>query len=354
MDKNIIYKLWFSNVKINDGIKFILLEQFNNERNIYENRKELSFSNSNLKYLVDIDLDSEIIEKQIKDIESEKYNLLFYNDDKYPEKLKNIQNYPYALYYKGNVDRLSSKTSIAIVGSRKCSNYGAEVTKYIVSNLENYDLNIISGGAFGIDTIAHRIAVDKKIYNVAVFGCGIDVCYPANNKSLYSSIEKNGLLLSEFLPNTAPFAYNFPRRNRIISGLSQCVIVVEAGVKSGSLITASYAANQGRDVFAVPGSIFSPLSSGVNKLINDGAIIFNTIDDLIEGIKLAPRKNHGSYLQDGLKGKILKLLEDKPMHIDEIIRIVNIDTSLIYELLFEMQFNKEIISLTGNYYAKII
>lgn len=354
MDNISLYKLWFANINLNERIKFLLLEQFKDECSIYENRGELIKTNLNLKHLMDLNVYDEELENQLKKIRNGEYNVVFYNDDIYPKNLKNIEDFPYVLYYRGDIERFNKTKAIAIVGARKCSNYGAEVTKYIVSNLEGYNVSVVSGGAYGIDTIAHRVSISKGIYNVAVFGCGIDICYPSNNKFLYEEIEKNGVLISEFAPKTPPFAYNFPRRNRIISGLSNSVIVVEASDKGGSLITAGYAANQGKEVFAVPGSIFSPLSNGVNKLIEDGANVFKSINDLKDIVCDDNKGKNGKNLDDGLKGKILKLLEDKPMHIDEIIRLIHIDTSLIYELLFEMQFNKEIISLTGNYYAKII
>ncbi|SHK32796.1 DNA processing protein [Clostridium cavendishii DSM 21758] len=351
---NMEFKLWFANINISNRIKFILLEQFKDEQSIYENRKDICKVNKKLEMLMQFNIDSEIIYSQLEAIQKEIYSLIFYNDAKYPQNIKCIDDYPYVLYYKGDLEKSKNKKNIAIVGSRKCSSYGIEATEYIVSNFEGLDLVLTSGGAYGVDTIVHKTSINKNIYNIAILGCGININYPASNKLLYEKIKENGLIISEFSPQTKPYSYNFPMRNRIISGLSDAVIVVEASSKGGSLITARYAAEQGREVIAVPGSIFSPLSLGVNKLIDDGAKIFTTIEDLLYILKIPKKQEKTKNINRSLKGNILKLLEDKPMHIDEIIRLMHIDTSVIYELLFEMQFNKEIISLTGNYYAKII
>ena len=205
-------------------------------------------------------------------------------DSDYPEKLKNITNRPIVLFYKGDIS-IVDEYSIAIVGSRNCSDYGRKCSEFISNEIAKRKICIVSGLAIGIDSIGHITALNNKSNTIAVIGNGLDNIYPSKNKKLAESIIKNGgLIMSEFVIGTKPFKQNFPRRNRIISGLSDSVIVIEGSKKSGSLITAGYAIEQGKEVFAVPGSIFSPNSEGTNELIKDGANLLTSTDDVIRTI----------------------------------------------------------------------
>ncbi|GKU24768.1 DNA-processing protein DprA [Clostridium folliculivorans] len=347
------YKIWFSMLPINDSIKLNLLDEYIDEETIYRN---INFNHYKTEKLVNSKIKNNISEEEITKLTTyiikNNIGLVTYTEDRYPSPLRHIKDAPYCLFYKGDIDILNKKINIAVVGSRKCTSYGREATKFICRELSRYDTCIISGGAYGIDSEAHKSVIENKGVTCGVLGCGIDVIYPAYNKILYENIAVNGCLISEFLPGTKPLPYNFPRRNRIISGLSKAVIVVEANEKSGSLITANYALDQGKDVLAVPGTIYSPQSKGTNKLIRDGATsILDTIT-LLEGLDINMKKNKN--FSDTLKAQIIRLLNDKPTHIDEIIRNTDIDTSMIYELLFEMQFNNEIMCILGNYYVKNI
>lgn len=200
-------------------------------------------------------------------------------DEAYPESLRLIKNPPKALYCIGDVSLLK-QSCIAVVGSRKCSEYGKQTAMKIAKTAAENDVVIVSGMAKGIDSFAHLGALRNGGKTIAVLGCGADVCYPAENRKLYEEIKQKGLVVSEAEPGKNPLPYLFPLRNRIISGLSRAVAVVEAGTKSGSLITAEIAAEQGRDVFAVPGNISSPYSLGTNKLLMDGARPIAVIDDI--------------------------------------------------------------------------
>ena len=205
-------------------------------------------------------------------------------DSDYPKKLRNIQNRPIVLFYKGDIS-IVDEYSIAIVGSRNCSDYGRKCANFISNEIAIRKICIVSGLAIGIDSIGHIAALNNKSNTIAIIGNGLDNIYPSKNKKLAESIIKNGgLIISEFVVGTKPFKQNFPRRNRIISGLSDSVIVIEGSKKSGSLITAGYAIEQGKEVFAVPGSIFSPNSEGTNELIKDGANLLTSIDDAIRTI----------------------------------------------------------------------
>lgn len=352
MRKDLEYKVWFASLKLSNKMKIILLEKMDKEKDIYINRKELSTLKGMKK--LNVSLDNEITERILRDINNNKYNLITFNELEYPSKLKVIENSPYGIFIKGDIRPLMEGPSLAIVGSRDCTQYGVEVTKHICNELSKVGMNIVSGGALGIDTIAHKTCCNNNSYNVAILGCGINIYYPAYNKGLYNLIEQNGAIISEFLPDTKPFHYNFPLRNRIISGLCKGVIVIEAGEKSGSLITCTCALEQGKDVVAVPGPIFSPKSKGCNKLIKDGAYIFTTIEELLYNFSINCNTEKVK-IYNGLKQNILELLEEKIMHIDEIVRITNIDISVINTVLCELQFDdNEINNIYGNYYAKIL
>ena len=353
------YKIWFGSLKISNNIKVELLNQLGNEENIYIHRKDIEETGikcaSKFKNDINIDLNSRVI----NDINKKDYKIVTYLDKDYPKRLKNIDEPPYILFYKGDLER-AEDTNVAIVGSRKCDPYGKRCASLIALGLGIAGVGIVSGGAFGVDTEAHKKCVEENFYNVAVFGCGINLDYPVYNRELYKKIIKNGCIISEFFPDTPPLRYNFPQRNRIISGLSEAVIVVQAGEKSGSLITANYAINQGKDVFAVPGDVFSSQSRGCNNLIKDGAGIFTNIGDLLNSIPFKIKKE-GKCNKDGKKEEnseinqlLLSILENNILHIDDIIRVTNIDTSIIYELLCELQFENKIEVIPGDYYTKII
>jgi DNA processing protein len=203
-------------------------------------------------------------------------------DESYPENLFNIYDRPPLLYIKGNLQK--EDINIAIVGSRLASTYGKFITERISRELAMKGITIVSGMARGIDSAAHRGAIAAQGRTVAVLGCGLDIIYPPENKNLFSDIVQNGAVISEYPPQTQPLSAHFPARNRIISGISYGVVVVEAGEKSGSLITARLALEQGREVFAVPGSIDSVGSRGTNKLIKQGAKLIENIDDILEDI----------------------------------------------------------------------
>ncbi|MBR4261382.1 MAG: DNA-processing protein DprA [Clostridia bacterium] len=205
-------------------------------------------------------------------------------DEEYPEKLKSIYDKPLVLYAEGNIELLKEK-SIAIVGSRECSKYGMNVSEKLSYNLAKENICIISGLAKGIDRYAHIGALRAGGKTIAVLGNGLDTIYPYENKDLYELILKNnGLIITEYILGTKPNRLNFPARNRIISGLSDGIVVVEAGEKSGALITAEFGMEQGKEVFAVPGNIDSLKSVGTNQLIKDGASIVLDYKDIVDNI----------------------------------------------------------------------
>ena len=197
------------------------------------------------------------------------YDFITINDDIYPECLKEISDPPEKLYYKGNLELLKSERMIAVVGTRNPSSYGKLCCEYMIKKMSKADITIVSGFAKGIDSIAHKTSLITGTKTIAVIASGLDIVYPASNLSLYKEIEEKGLILSEYEAGTKPFKGNFPRRNRIIAGLSKGIIVVESKDRGGSLITADLALEYNRDVYAVPGDIFSEYSKGCNNLIRD-------------------------------------------------------------------------------------
>lgn len=211
-------------------------------------------------------------------------------EDDYPCMLRYIKDPPSLLYYRGDI-KIASTTCLSVVGSRHATGYGKWAANMLGRKLAEYEITLVSGMAMGIDTYGHRGALDGNGKTIAVFGCGADVCYPKSNRELMNEILEKGLIVSEFPPEFQPTNYSFPIRNRIISGLSMGTIVVEAGISSGSLITAELAAEQGRNIYAIPGNINNIFSFGSNKLIKDGAIPLTTIDDIIDELGMIRKES---------------------------------------------------------------
>lgn len=280
------YDVWFSNVNISNQIKLKMLIKFKSSENIWklteDELKNLEINQSSIDKILEngkrINID-----KYINYMEKNSIKIISVLSDKYPTLLKYIDNKPAFLYVRGNAENLYDDC-VSIVGSRNASLYGKNVARKISKEIADRNVNVVSGLAVGIDKYAHLGALDSDIgKTIAVLGTGIsdDEIYPFENRKVFERIlEDKGTIVSEFKLGTKPERYNFPLRNRIISGLSSKTIIVEAEEKSGSLITAEYAINQGRDVYAVPGNITSSKSNGTNKLIKDGAFVFTNIEDL--------------------------------------------------------------------------
>ena len=344
------YKIWLVMLNVNDNTKIEMIKKYGSAEKIYDSFDEIKLElNLKTNYIKEVELKKA---DEIADwICKNKIGFITYFDKEYPCELQNIDNPPYGLFFKGNINILKER-KVSIVGSRLCSQYGLEITKLLTKELISFNITIISGGAKGIDSTAHKTCIEGLGKTVIVLGCGIDVVYPMQNKYLFKQVEKDGLIITEFLPGVRPLKHNFPRRNRIISGLSELVIVVEASEKSGSLITARLAAEQGKEILAIPGSVFSKASIGCNKLIRDGAQVFTDMGDLRVLLNLTCKDKE--RIISPIKQKILSIVSDEPIHIDEIVNKTFIDREAIFNVLFDMQIKNEIISLPGNYYAKII
>lgn len=265
--------------------KMKLIEIFKNPKEIYNLSEKELHKLTNSKELIEKITDckkkkeaNKIINIAIKN----NIEIISCNNKIYSKELKRIYDYPIVIYAKGNLELLNQK-SISIVGCRNCSEYGKNIAQKYGYLLAIKNLCIISGMAKGIDTYAHKGAILAKGNTIAVLGSGVNYIYPEENKRLYQEIlNKNGLIISEYGINTKPIPENFPKRNRIISGLSEKILIVEATKKSGSIITANLAAEQGKNVYAIPGNITSEKSIGTNELIKDGAILVTSLEDILD------------------------------------------------------------------------
>lgn len=286
-------------------------------------------NNRNNNYLVELE----------NKLRTNNINIVTALDENYPERLKYIYDKPIVLYTKGSYNT-EDNLAIGIVGSRKATAYGKWACEKFTKELVNLGVTIVSGLAMGIDTVAHKAAIEAGGRTIGVLGNGIDIIYPKNNYNLYNEVAKNGAVFSEFPIGTQPFNYNFPQRNRIISGLSFGIVVIEAKEKSGSLITAHLALDQGKEVFALPGNINSIYSGGTNRLIKDGARPLLDIDDIIEEIYELQinmenkKKDSIDYLSlSETEVNIMKIIEDGPVHCDTIAIKTGIDISNVISIL---------------------
>ncbi|MFO7323425.1 MAG: DNA-processing protein DprA [Chloroflexota bacterium] len=246
-------------------------------------------------------------------------------DSDYPDLLKPLPDAPPVLFVKGTLLPEDAR-ALAIVGTRKATVYGRDVTASFARQLVAQGFTVVSGLAHGIDAVAHQTALDSGGRTIAVLGTGIDVIYPADHRALAGRIVESGALVSEFPLGTRPDRRNFPRRNRLISGMSLGVLIAEAPEKSGALITANIAADQGREVFAVPGSIFSPASAGTNRLIQEGAKLVSSVSDVLEELQIAYQAVETRVTTeriapaDGNEALIIQCIGVDPVHIDDVVR----------------------------------
>ncbi|QNU68378.1 DNA-protecting protein DprA [Ruminiclostridium herbifermentans] len=364
--KEIEYWIWISSLQGLGAVKAMaLLQIYKAPRTIYfmteQELSEINFlTDKNVKEILDVGkrervaaIYSLMVKHDIK--------LINIFDDRYPNNLKQIYDPPIVLYYKGKFQ--INDFTIAIVGSRRTTNYGAYSAKTLSYHLALRGVQIVSGLARGIDRIAHEGCLDANGKTIAVLGCGLDSIYPPENKGLFENILKcDGLIISEYPPGMPPLQYNFPARNRIISGLSSGVLVVEAARRSGSLITVSYALEQGREVFAVPGNIDSAYSNGTNQLIKDGAKMVINVEDILEEFQYGEISNNSitpnnssraikNYsIFKGLNTQeilIVKIISNGIHHIDEIIERSNISAKEVNNILFMLEMKGIITQLPG-------
>ncbi|MDO8585411.1 MAG: DNA-processing protein DprA [Armatimonadota bacterium] len=280
-------------------------------------------------------------------------------DDEYPANLRQIYDPPIALYVRGQLKE-SDRFSVAIVGSRQASEYGRVMAQRIASDLCGRGLAIVSGGARGIDSFAHRGALKTGGRTIAVLGCGQDVPYPYENKELFNQIASSGAVITEFPLGAKPEQWRFPARNRIISGLSRGVLVCEGAEDSGSLITARFAGEQGRDVYALPGGVDKESSRAPHKLIKDGAKLVETADDILQELGVVTEPGARSQLDlpleklNGRERAMVELLDLQPKHMDVVIRESGLAASEVIGLLTLLEMRGYVRRVPGNCYVRAI
>ena len=293
----------------------------------------------------DISLDAEM-----EKLDRYGVKVLTFHDAEYPSRLKEIYDYPPILYVRGSL-LSEDEWCLAVVGTRRATVYGRQVTEEIVTDLARNKITIVSGLARGIDSIAHRSALEAGGRTLAVFACGLDIVYPAENAELARRIIQQGALISEYPLGTKPRAENFPRRNRIMSGISLGVLIAEAGKVSGAMITAQMALEQNREVFAIPGSILSPASDGTNHLIQEGAKLVSNYNDILEELNLTAVAHQMEIREiapaSDIESLLLKQLGAEPTHIDEICHSTKLPISALSSALAMMEL-KGLVKQVGN------
>ncbi|MBN2468907.1 MAG: DNA-processing protein DprA [Deltaproteobacteria bacterium] len=300
-------------------------------------------------------------EQESERIKNRGIAFLTLHDKRYPALLKTIYDPPPFLYVRGEL-RESDDQALAVIGSRSASAYGRETTRRITRTLAQQGFTVVSGLARGIDSTAHQGALEAGGRTIAVLGSGIDVIYPPENTALAEKIAGQGAVVTEFPLGTPPEATNFPGRNRIISGLSLGTVIVEASMRSGSLITARLALEQGREVFAIPGNINSPWSRGTNSLIKEGAQLVMNAEDIIAEILPQSARPHRSEEMEAAvfqklspEGKkILDLMEADPLHIDTLIQKSGLHSAQVSSILLDLELNGVIKQLSGKLFVKAV
>lgn len=296
-------------------------------------------------------------EKSLLDLDHEYTNLskeniqiISINSARYPNPLKHITSPPPILFTKGIFEPDYFNKAVAIVGSRKATPYGKIMARKLAEDLAQANVTIISGLARGIDSAAHEGALAKQGYTIGVLGCGIDLIYPPENRPLYSQIVRSGCLLTEFSPGQPPLGFHFPQRNRIISGLSAAVVIVEADLNSGALITADFALSQGKEVLAVPGPCLNKTSEGCHKLIKEGAVLVETANDILEELGWQPLVNEVPLELSPIERKILNLLDWNVKRLDEIAILTGLEISKVAGCLVTLEIKGLVRrDITGGY-----
>jgi DNA processing protein len=295
------------------------------------------------------------LDEEMERVQAEGAHAITWEDERYPPRLLQIHDAPPVLYVKGEIEP-RDEWAVAVVGTRSATRYGKQTVDEIADDLARAGITVVSGLARGIDSLGHRAALRAGGRTIAVLGCGIDVVYPPEHRDLARSVLERGALVTEYPLGTKPEAGNFPARNRIISGLSLGTLVVEAGKRSGALITADYALEQGREVFAIPGDVHSRKSEGTNRLIQDGAAkLVISVQDILEELNLTLVERHQEVRmavpEDEREARILKHISAEPVHVDEIGQRTNLPISEVTSTLAMMELKGMVRQVGGMNYV---
>ncbi len=289
-------------------------------------------------------------------LQMQKIQVLTWDEADYPIRLRDINNPPPVLYLSGSIET-GDEWAVAIVGTRRITPYGRQVAERIAVKLANSGITVVSGLALGVDTVAHQSSLEAGGRSLAVLGSGVDRIYPPQNRALAEKIIASGALISDYAPGTPPEASNFPPRNRIISGLSLATVVVEAGLKSGALITADFAVEQGREVFAVPGNVFAPQSRGSNRLIQNGAHPLLDPQEILDVLDLTRVTEHREARvvlpSNATEAQLFEVLGHEPLHVDEVLAQTDLPIDQVTATLALMELKGMVRQVGGMRYTAI-
>ena len=320
-----------------------------NELSEFCKKEDLSIPRNFLSQKSKLDIDEcctkAFLDKDVK--------LLTIEDEKYPPLLKEIPDYPISLYYKGNLEDISYDCTLAIVGSRNASVEAKLALNKIISFFKDTNITIISGLAYGIDAQAHTSAIKNNIKTIGVIGCGLDIIYPSQNRQIYEDIiNKAGAIFSEYPLKTPPMGHNFPQRNRIVTGMSKGTLVAEAQMKSGAMISANLTLDYNRELMCMPGNILNPNTEGIYHLIKQGASIAIDGQDIINHLnwEIISEKNEQKINLNNSQKKVLDIISIEAKSFDEIMSVINIDTSELMIALTELEIRGLILQNNGKYY----
>lgn len=357
------YDYWLAGITILPGRKKICLKRmFEETKMLYHTKSKtlehISFMTDRERegFLAAQNKSEQELEREWEYCIKNQICLTLWQEQTFPKKLKNIYNPPYGLFYQGRLPDHRQPT-VGVVGARNCSAYGKTVAKKIGEELAKSGIEVISGMAAGIDGAAQKGALDANGYTCGVLGCGTNICYPAANRELYQRLIEKGSVLSEYPPHTRPLAMYFPQRNRIISGLSDVVIVVEARERSGSLITADFALEQGREVYAVPGRICDVCSQGTNRLISQGAGIFLNMEDFLKEMHIFMKTEDNSagkekIVLENLERLVYSCLDLTPRNLETLMIETGLRLGALIENLEALQQMGIVSEIYKNYYIR--
>lgn len=352
--------LWLTYGKISTAKIHLLHKALSDIRELLKMKKEdiqrLGILNENEIFEILKERDYFKVEEKYEELRDKGIDFVHIKDERYPERLRNLSDYPYGIFVKGSLPKDYS-ACVAIVGARECSEYGKEVAYSFAKTLGNCGVSVISGMARGVDTFAHKGALSGIGDTYGVLGCGVDICYPRENIELYTNIIDRGGIISEYPPKTQPMPFQFPIRNRIISALSDAVLLVEAKEKSGSLITVDQALEQGKEVFVIPGRISDSLSKGCNNLIKMGAQPANEPKDILDylsaicEINVKNKKKNNILLARNEK-MVYSCLDLYPKNLNDIVNEIDLEFQEIMDIILNLSAKGLIKETMKNYYIK--
>lgn len=355
------YEYWFANIKGISGKRkceirnaagtaerIYYMEETGNNSNILTESEKNKVKESKQQWKLN---------ERYQELEKKKIRIVFSWEDTYPNRLRFLADAPYALYVKGKLPE-EEKMTAAIVGARECSPYGKTMANEFAKALAGAGIQIISGMARGVDSAGQWGAITCEGKSFGVMGCGLDICYPREAIELFFQLQEHGGVISEFPPGTPPLRQNFPARNRIISGLADIVLVIEAKEQSGSLITADMALEQGKEVYALPGNVTSKLSMGCNRLIKQGAAVLLSPQDLLEELHLSYANQMKNICQEKIllettEDMVYSCLDFTPRNLRELMERTNLSVAEILDVLVKMELRGIVKEISKNYYVKV-